>query len=119
MTAQYRHFCGYPLQEDSPFDCCPGCGERITPWNTQEVMPALPRFPVTTDETVRELAVWLAKHHRELAAQLALTLEAGNTRSTDETLGPGPLCLVGLRVHLTRALASGEEGLTSPQAESL
>lgn len=70
----YKHICGYPLKEDSDLTRCPGCGGKITPWNTQPVA-AEPEPREAREAAMCTVAGWLASSHRGLAAEFARALE--------------------------------------------
>ena len=72
---EYRHICGYPLEEGSELTRCPGCGGRITPWNVKASTGEFP--PVdATDRRMVHLLQWLASAYPETAAVLTHHLEA-------------------------------------------
>ncbi|MBN1259347.1 MAG: hypothetical protein JXB35_01585 [Anaerolineae bacterium] len=70
----YKHSCGYPITEDAALEHCPGCGERITPWNTK---PAEQVFPEQTHAGhMSTFAQWLHTQHPNLARKLQKKLDA-------------------------------------------
>jgi hypothetical protein len=76
MTEElYRHICGYPLREDSKMTRCPGCGGRITPWNTNLADETMAESFGSADAALQHLADWLKKHHPTIAQELRDALQ--------------------------------------------
>jgi hypothetical protein len=71
----YKHICGYPLMKNNELTHCPGCGGRITPWNTHPVDAASETLKVE-QATLHTLVDWLASNHPGIAIELVEALEA-------------------------------------------
>jgi hypothetical protein len=80
----YRHICGYPLQEDNELKRCPGCGGRITPWNTNLADETMAESYGSAEEALKHIAGWLAEHHPNIAQDLHDAIE-GDLRAEDRS----------------------------------
>jgi hypothetical protein len=97
----YKHICGYPIKEGSGLERCPGCGGRVTPWNTSPAAQELPAPLGSGDEVLARLSFWLGEEHPELAAELLERVS--DALETDQ---PEPICrmLIRMREDLHNAL---------------
>ena len=71
----YRHICGYPLKKDDEMTRCPGCGGRITPWNTNLADETTATSFGSADAALKHLAGWLVDHHPAIAQDLRDALQ--------------------------------------------
>ncbi|MGC9349912.1 MAG: hypothetical protein ACP5JG_17365 [Anaerolineae bacterium] len=101
----YRHICGYPLEQDSELKRCPGCGGRITPWNTNLADETMAESFASADEALRHIAAWLADRHRAVAQNLHDAIEE-DLQAQGEAKGETSLreWLGQLRDHLAEKL---------------
>jgi len=67
MAYLYKHICGYPIEEGSELQHCPGCGGRITPWNLK---PGLAAVSTADRVCFTHFRAWLIRNHPDLAKTL-------------------------------------------------
>lgn len=97
----YKHVCGYPIEGGSELKRCPGCGGRITPWNTSPAAQEVPAPLGSGDEVLARLSFWLGEEHPELADKLLE--QVSNTLDSQQ---PAPIrrMLSQVQEHLHNAL---------------
>ena len=107
----YRHICGYPLKEGSELDRCPGCGGRITPWNTNLADETMTAPFGSADAALDHLALWLKENHpalgQEMLKAVRQDLRHRTEREEDESVEIE--WMKRLQTHLAETLSSDKK----------